>query len=105
SLRVEIVAGNHGSGTVPSAYWIDGVQLETGPVATPYIDTNGATATRPAARVQASSAALSATQGWAAVRMRMGFARGASSRTINLFDWRNDTNNKIGVYADASNLV
>ena len=65
------------SGPQSVSLLVDGVQLEQKAIATPYVETNGATASRSAARVQAPAAALNATQGWFAVRTRMGW--GASS--------------------------
>ena len=64
--------------TVPSAgagevYYIDGFQVEQKPIATPYVETNGATASRAAARVPAPASLLNATQGWVAMRVRMGW--------------------------------
>lgn len=73
---------------------LDGVQYETGSVATPYIETNGATATRAAARVQAPASLLNATQGWVAMRVRPGFAStDATIRTI--MKWPLDGSNYI----------
>lgn len=53
-------------------FW-DDAQVLT-PIATPYVHTDGATASRSAARVQAPAGLLSVTQGWAAFRIRAGFA-------------------------------
>jgi hypothetical protein len=93
-------------GTVLGAantFWIDGVQIEQKTAATPYVETNGATATRNAARIQAPATGnINTTQGWAALRVRMGFsssqaaaisnAQGASFR---LFDYEADANNRV----------
>jgi len=54
--------------------YIDGVQIESGSVATPYVETDGGTAARSAARVRASAGLLDETQGWFAIRVRTGAA-------------------------------
>jgi|SRR5579884_891108 len=70
-------------------FWTDGVQLEQKPFATPYVETNGATATRNAARVQAPASLLNATQGWVAIRVRMNWdSTLAVSPGPRIFDWR-----------------
>lgn len=61
-------------------FYIDGAQLETGSFASPYIHTDGATATRNAARVQAPASLLSQAQGWVAARVRMGAPSSADFR-------------------------
>src|SRR5439155_9693893 len=45
----------------------DGAQLEAGSLSTPYIDTNGASASRAGARVQVPTTLLAAGQGWVAL--------------------------------------
>lgn len=86
--------------TQPYIYRIDGVQIETKPIATPYVHTDGSTATRSAGRVQAPASFSNATQGWVAFRLRMEWGNagitGASFPT--LFDWRTDASNKIQLY-------
>jgi RHS repeat-associated protein len=86
----------------PATLWLDGVQVETGSTATTYADTNGTSASRSAARVQASSTGLSATQGWIALRFRTGWGTssppGAPSAYPALFDWRADENNRVSAY-------
>jgi hypothetical protein len=58
------------TGAVGNTFWADGVQLEQKPIATPYVETNGATASRSAARVQGPTTAMTNTKGWAAFRVR-----------------------------------
>lgn len=55
-------------------FWIDGVQLEQKPFATPYVETNGSTASRAGASVHISSTVVDKTQGWAAARIRVGWS-------------------------------
>lgn len=78
-------------------FWVDGIQLEQKLVATPYVHTNGATATRAGGRVQAPASLLNATQGWAAFRIRPGWssAQGPSGVNGGLLMWGDDTNNRI----------
>lgn len=69
-------------------FYVDGWQFEQKAIATPYVETNGATASRTAARVQAPVVAsgtpiLSTAQGWVAVRVRMGYASTSSIGATN----------------------
>ena len=70
--------------------------------ASPYVPTTGgATSARGAARVQAPSSLLTATQGWVAMRIRIGWSD-AGLTTTNLFNprtfcWYNDVNNRFMV--------
>lgn len=79
-------------------FQVDGAQVELGPVRTPYIETDGGTASRTAGRVQMPSTILDETQGWLAFKVRMGFNQTAPPQAdMVLFDWRDDSNNRIGV--------
>jgi hypothetical protein len=85
----------------PGAYiYLDGCQTEERGAATPYVETNGGTATRPAARVQASASGLSATQGWIAFRTRIGISSAQlATEGAYLFNWRNGgTGDRIGLW-------
>lgn len=57
------------------AYYLDGAQFEAAAIATPYVHTDGATATRNAARVQlpTAGAGFDLAHGWAAFRLRPGW--------------------------------
>ena len=75
------VIGNlqvNNTGAAPTAtrfVYIDGVQIETGSVAMPYIETDGGTAARSAARVQCPVSGLfTASQGGVFTRWRMGWS-------------------------------
>jgi len=83
---------------------IDGAQAELSSVATPYIETDGATAARSAARVQMPVAGLfTPTQGWVAARMRMGWVNTADpSGNPVVFDWRDDANNLLQLRFDTT---
>lgn len=70
-VRAQLVVEQ--SGTAVQNFWVDGEQIEAGSFATPYIHTDGATATRSAAGVQAPASLLNTTQGWWAARVRVGF--------------------------------
>jgi RHS repeat-associated protein len=84
--------------------WADGAQIEQLPIATPYIQTDGATASRPAARLQAPANVLSASQGWVALRLRTGVADSdlSASRTPVLFQWRDDSTHYLKLYISSS---
>lgn len=88
----------HGVATNASWY-IDGVQVEQQPFATPYVHTNGAAATRNAARVQVPASLLGdGTQFWIAFRIRYGWnTADRSGEFPHLFEWRTDNNNRISV--------
>ncbi len=77
-------------------FYVGGVQIEEGTVATPYIETDGSAVTRSAARVQAAASGLDETQGWLAAFVRVGWP-GTSAHDTNpyLFRWRDDDNNEL----------
>ena len=78
------------------------VQLETGSIATPVITTTTGSASRSAGRVQVLvSGLLTATQGWVAGRVRMGFDSPSSGEKY-LFCWRDDNSNRVGIPWDGS---
>lgn len=88
------------SGTVKTFY-VDAVQIEQQPLATPYAHTDGASAARADSRVQAPASLLDETQGWIAARLRAGWANTADpSGNPVLFDWRDDVNNLLQVRFD-----
>ena len=74
--------------TGSATFDFDGVQLEQQPLATPYVETNGASATRAACRARGPSSVVSTAQAWCAFRLRMGWAS-ASPPDANerLFNW------------------
>jgi RHS repeat-associated protein len=92
-------------GTAQAAtFYIDGVQLEQKPTATPYVDTNGAAETRGEAWAGAPSFLLSPVQGWVALRVRLGWAK-TSLPNVNpgLFGWiGTGTYNRIGLYFNSA---
>ncbi|CAB4173729.1 hypothetical protein UFOVP1186_17 [uncultured Caudovirales phage] len=61
-----------------TTYW-GGVQHEIGAFATPYIQTDGATATRAIAAVTAPSSLVTGTQGWWAARVKVGWSSASTS--------------------------
>lgn len=83
-----------------STFWIDGAQLEQLGYATPYVETNGATATRNAARLQAPSALTSASQGWVAARVRYGVVGSAVNGGLYQYG---DSTNGMTVYWSGTN--
>lgn len=97
-------AVNTSSSTEAITFYVDGAQLENKVYATPYVETNGSTATRNAARVQTPAANLNTTQGWFATRVRMGMDSSsvATGQVIGIFDWRNDSNNRYSVHYSGS---
>lgn len=90
------VTGNiqvNNTGTAPTAtrfLYVDGVQIETGSIATPYIQTDGGTAARSQGRVRIPLEGLFTTsQGWVAFRLRAGYGNASSlpNAVPIIFDW------------------
>jgi type IV pilus assembly protein PilA len=82
--------------------YLDGVQVEQKPIATPYIETKGVAASRAVSFTSIPVSSLNATQGWVAFRARMDWnntsePRGGSGYEF-LFDWRLDANNRISAW-------
>lgn len=101
AMVVRVINFSAGAAT---AIYIDGFQVETGSVATPYIETDGATATRSAATVQASSSVLNATSGWVATRVRLGFGVAANEPPTfaPVFRWGSSAGNEIFLFYRSS---
>lgn len=99
------------NGTAPTAgrfIYIDGVQCEQKSFCTPYIETDGGTAARTAARVQAiAQDVLNAAQGWVALRIVSGWANANEpAGNCYLFSWKYDSTNYINIYyAVATNEI
>lgn len=74
-------------------FYADGAQLELHPLATPYVETNGATASRSQAGVQAPASLIDETQGWIAARIRYPWAAAsvntAPTGAPRVFNWGN----------------
>ncbi len=68
-------------------FQVDGGQAELGPCATPYVETNGGTAARAAARVRMPSALITEAQGWVAIRIRTGWGTSAIPSFPIAFAW------------------
>lgn len=96
---LRVIVGVHG--TRADTFWIGRQMLESGQsVVAPYVATSGGvTATKATARVQAPASLLSAAQGWVAMRLRAGWAANAAPGSfLTMFDWRQDSNNKLQFY-------
>lgn len=91
------------SSPVALTFWADGAQAER-LLAKPYVETDGASASRGASRVQVPVAGvIDETQGWFAARVRMNWANTADpSGNPALFDWRDDASNLIQVRYDTT---
>lgn len=75
--------------------WLDGIQLEALAYATPYVHTDGGTASRSATQVRFPSSLLNTTQCWAALRVRAGDWPALGAANVTLIDWRDDANNRL----------
>ena len=81
----------------------DGVQVETGSIATPYIETDGSTESRTAGRIQMPVADLfTETQGAVFARLNAGAASTALAGFPRVYQLRDDGNNRIDNAYDAS---
>jgi prepilin-type N-terminal cleavage/methylation domain-containing protein len=92
-----------GGGAYAGTFWIDGVQVEQKPYATPYVETNGAIASRSDARVQVPAALLNTSQGWWTMRVRVGFPSTANpyaGSALAFSWWGDDSNNHIDLTYD-----
>ncbi len=79
-----------------------GIQTETGAIASPYVETDGGTATRAAGRVQVPVAGIAnSTQMWFAARTRMGWASTTTLGGPGILSW-GDTTNDIRFVYDSS---
>lgn len=99
SLRLEVSTNSQQNIT----FYIDGCQLEEKTYATPYVETDGASASRSAARIQMPAGLLNATQGWFAARFRMGHSNTQNSSYDRLLYWYTDANNAISVRYNNTN--
>lgn len=92
-----------GSGTA-ATFQLDGVQVETGSIATPYIETDGGTASRTAGRIQVpvSDLGVTETQGWVVVRLKAGAASTSLSGFPTEFTWTAGGNDYLTAYYSAS---
>lgn len=100
ALNGEFVIWNTGANPTPGRFiYLDGFQIEQKSFATPYVETDGATASRSAARVQAPASLLNATQGAFVFRWSPGWGTtampGGGTGTRTIYDLRDDANNRI----------
>jgi hypothetical protein len=90
--------------TTPVTFDVDGVQVEQKAYPTPYVDTNGATASRGAAQVEAPAADSNMTQGWYATRLRMD-AASTSSVDSYLGQPYINSNSRLALHASGANWI
>lgn len=90
---------------VAHTFLLDGVQLEAGHQATPYVHTDGGSATRGNARVQAPASMIDETQGWAAFRVRYGADSADVVADQYLLSWRDSAANQIGLWLNSATMV
>jgi hypothetical protein len=95
----------YGSGT--PTYYVDGMQIEQKAVTTPYVETNGGTATRSAGRIQAPSSTINMTSGWFTARIRPSWSSSGSmpSGAPGIFEWNNNDSNRLFIYFAAANQI
>ena len=99
AIRINANSGTPANGAI---YYLDGVQAEAQPVVTPYVETDGGTASRSDSRIQASASAIDETQGWVAMRMRTGWGNtgepSGGAGWPQLFRWYDDSTHRIEAY-------
>ena len=102
TMRLDITGG---APTAGRFVYVDGIQVELQPIATPYVETDGGTASRTAARVRATTiGVLDVTQGWFAARLRMGWLNtGDPSTDVVLARWADADNDIIELRYDTAN--
>jgi hypothetical protein len=78
-----------GTSAVGDQFYADGVQLEQKVLVTPYVETNGATATRSAAQVRPPASLLQPQQGWVSMRFVPGWANNSwiNNALTHIFGW------------------
>ena len=78
-------------------FYIDGVQGELQPIATPYVETDGGTAARTAGRVRATITDLNITptQFWVACQVKTGWDFDGDPTTVRLWGWGDATDDRI----------
>lgn len=102
---LRLIVRNPTSSQQAGTFYTDGAQIEAKVIATPYVETTTATASRSAARVRLAAAQADETTFWAAFRIRYGFpSTGPPGSNPYLLDWRDDANNLLGLYLDKSTL-
>jgi hypothetical protein len=104
AAEIDIVTVGTQSATT---FYVDGVQMEQKAYATPYVETNGGTATRNGGRIQAPSTGMNATTGWFTARIRPSWSSSGSmpNGAPGIFEWNNNDSNRIFIYfASASNI-
>jgi hypothetical protein len=111
-VYIEMKGAGGGSPAAGDQIWIDGVQIEQQPAsditpyASPYVETNGAPASRAAGQVLAPSRILNAAQGWIALRVRPEWSFSAdlyNAGDIYLFDWFGDATNFLRLFYNPPN--
>lgn len=82
-----------------TTFHVDGIQIEQKPIATPYVETNGTTASRTSSRafVTLPSSLFTTTQGWVAARVRMGWNALPGANAM-VWSWGDDNNNRLILY-------
>jgi hypothetical protein len=104
SYRIRVVNGT--TGTQRMRYYVDGVQYETGTTPTPYIHTDGATATRGNGSVYGDKDLVDGNEGFFACRVVPGFSQGFAPESRSHFFFRSNAAHYIhGFYQDASSAV
>lgn len=92
-------------------YYVDGVQVEAQPLATPYVHTDGGTASRSAStgmRIYNPRRYFNETQGWFALGVRWGFAYTQTphaSTLVYMGSWGTAGTTRLFFYWSGSNII
>jgi type IV pilus assembly protein PilA len=94
NIRLRLVTSSQQA----SSFYVDGVQLEKKSIATPYVETNGASSSRAGSRLTSPASMLNFTQGWIAGRINPGEDSSVLPNSSRMFDWE-DSPNSNGILA------
>ena len=83
-------------------FYADGVQLEQKTYATPFVDTEGATASRSTGRMQLPAMSISMDQGWYAARLRMDM-NASSNADLYIAQLYIDSTHRLAMHVNGSN--
>lgn len=86
-------------------FYADGLQAEVQPIATPYVETDGATAARTQSDASIVGTVSNEDQGWMACRVRVNYAStGLPNGAPRVWRWSDSGTDRIDTFVDGTNL-
>jgi len=106
TAKVGIVIYTRNATTLATTFWVDGAQVEQKATATPYVETDGGTASRSTPAAQAPPTVLSGSQGWFAARIRLGWASATLPNGVSTvpFNWKDSGNVSLVAYYSSGHV-